>query len=233
MGEGTGGSLRAVPGSPMPPEPWDWPQIQTRPRLWLGPLTPEPAAALSPQEERWCAALPEALQGRYRGSRSQLRQRLAQLLARPAAELPLHSPPGQPPSLGEGLGFVSLSHSREQLLLAWSPWPIGVDLEWAARPLLAEAVARRFFPPEEWHDLQTLPPEQRQRAVLESWVRKEAAIKWHRGGIAHDLRHWSWHRLSGALVHLQHGWCPSSACRLHDGWLCAVVGEAAPLAIWG
>ena len=219
MGERTGGSLGAAPGD--------------RPRLWLGPLQGVPAVALSPQEEHWCLQLPEALQARYRHSRGRLRHCLAQWLSLPADQLPLHSPPGEAPSLGEGLGWVSLSHSRQQLLLAWSPWPIGVDLEWAARPLLAEAVARRFFPPEEWHDLQTLAPDQRQRAVLESWVRKEAAIKWHRGGLAHDLRHWCWQPSTGALIHRQRGWRPSSCCWLHDGWLCAVVGEAAPLGIWG
>jgi len=187
---------------------------------------------LSEREQAWCAALAEPLQQRYGRSRSQLRHCLAGLLQCSPGAVPLHSPPGQAPRLAEGCGHVSLSHSRGQLLLAWSPWPIGVDLEWAARPVLAEAVARRFFPDAEWQRLQGLPAASLQREVLASWVRKEAAIKWHRGSIARDLRHWLWDDNRGELLHLQRGWRPSCALRLHDGWCCAVVGDAAEQAFW-
>ena len=204
----------------------------TRPQLWLQPLLEQPPAPLSPQEQRWCAALPEGLQGRYGRSRSQLRACLAAVLQCSPEQVPLHSPPAQAPQLGQGCGHVSLSHSRQQLLMAWSPWPIGVDLEWAARPLLAEAVARRFFPEAEWQRLQGLPTEALRGAVLASWVRKEAAIKWHRGSIAHDLCHWLWDGNRGGLQHLQRGWQPPSVLHLHDGWCCAVVGEAVEQAQW-
>ena len=206
--------------------------LKAGPRLWLEPLQTQLAPVLSEQEQRWCAALPEALQQRYSCSRSQMRRRLAEVLQCLPRAVPLHSPPGQPPRLKEGCGHVSLSHSRGQLLLGWSPWPIGVDLEWAERPLLAAAVARRFFPDAEWQRLQGLPEAHLQPAVLASWVRKEAAIKWHQGSIAQDLRHWLWDDNRGELLHLQRGWRPSSALRLHDGWCCAVVGDAAEQGFW-
>jgi len=119
------------------------------------------------------------------------------------------------------------------VLLAWSPEPIGVDLEWADRPVPALALARRFFPAEEARRLEALPPQLRNRALLESWVRKEAAIKWQRSALARDLRHWCWDAERHELRHLQQGWRPGSCCRSREGWLCAAVGSRLEQAIWG
>jgi hypothetical protein len=64
-------------------------------------------------------------------------------------------------------------------------------------------------------------------------VRKEAAIKWQQSSLARELRHWFWDRERQRLVHLQQGWQPDGWCHSLDGWLCAVVGEAASQGIWG
>jgi len=215
-----GGSLRGVPSG------------AAVPRLWLLPLRAEDSWTLSEAERAWSAALPPAVQHRYRTSRHLLRCRLAACLELPPEAVPLHSPPGEAPGLAEGYGAVSLSHSRDQLLLAWSPWPIGVDLEWAQRPIAAELLARRFFPPREWQQLQRQDPPERPGLVLESWVRKEAAIKWQRSSLATDLRHWHWCSEQQRLEHLLEGWKPPSVCVRRNGWLCAVVGQAAEQAIW-
>jgi 4'-phosphopantetheinyl transferase len=190
-------------------------------------------ADLSVQEQHWCRGLAPAVRGRYIVSRVLLRQRLGDLLGMEAAAVPLHSPPGQPPLLGLGAGFISLSHSGSGLLLAWSAQPIGVDLEWGQRPLLAEALAQRFFPVQECVQIQAMPAAVRERAVLESWVRKEAAIKWRRSSLATDLRHWQWDHQHHQLRHRLDGLTPP--CRLveREGWLCATVGVAVAGAIWG
>jgi phosphopantetheinyl transferase len=190
-------------------------------------------AVLSRQERDWAAGLPLALQCRYRASRSLLRQSVAPLLGLAPAALPLHSPPGQAPRLARGHGHVSLSHSGGQLLIAWSPAPIGVDLEWAQRPVAAAALARRFYPPQEASRLLALPAAAQPRALLESWVRKEAAIKWQGSSLAADLRHWLWDPDGGQLRHLLRGWAPPALCREWDGWLCGAVGDAADAGIWG
>ena len=203
--------------------------------MWLQPLALDEAGpwAISAVEQAWSAVLPPAVQQRYRASRHHLRCRLAELLQLRPEAVPLHSPPGQAPTLEQGFGSVSLSHSRDQLLLAWSPGAIGVDLEWQQRRIQAELLARRFFPPQEWLQLQRLPPPRRAAQVLESWVRKEAAIKWQRSSLATDLRHWQWCAEHQRLEHLLEGWQPRSVCERRNGWLCAVVGEAAEQAIWG
>ena len=38
----------------------------------------------------------------------------------PAEEVPLQSPPGEPPTLADGWGYISLSHCVDACLLAWS-----------------------------------------------------------------------------------------------------------------
>jgi phosphopantetheinyl transferase len=128
---------------------------------------------------------------------------------------------------------VSLSHSRAWVLLAWSPAPIGVDLEWAERPLRAEALVRRHFAPEEAERLQALPAGHRRLATLESWVRKEAAIKWQGSSLARDLRHWVWDAERRELIHRSIGCHPPCLLRRWDGWLCAAVGEGVEQGIWG
>lgn len=206
-----------------------------QPHLWLLSLERHPADALlvSEHEQACSLRLPQAQRQRYLLSRGWLRRQLAMLWQLPALAVPLHSPPGEPPLLADGFGFVSLSHSREQLLLAWSPWPIGVDLEWQARQIQAEGLASRFFPPQEWQRLQSLDPAERMEMVLESWVRKEAAIKWQRSSLATDLRHWCWNAERSQLRHLEHGWQPACICERQNGWLCGVVGQGVDQGIWG
>ena len=204
-----------------------------QPHLWLLPLAAGDGWPVSQAEQGWSQALPAPVQKRYLSSRSLLRRQLAGVLSLPAAAVPLHSPPGEAPTLQQGHGYVSLSHSGDQVLLAWSPWTIGVDLERQARPIQADLLARRFFPKQEWQQLQLHDSAQRAALVLESWVRKEAAIKWRRSSLASDLRHWCWNAEQQELSHLQEGWQPASHCERRNGWLCAVVGQAAEQGIWG
>jgi phosphopantetheinyl transferase len=198
----------------------------------LRPLQAEASCCLSALEQGWCAQLSPRLQTRYSASRSWMRRCLAELLNMPPQAVPLHSPPGEAPALLSG-GYVSLSHSGEALLIGWSPGPIGVDLEPLRRPLPAAALAARFFPPQEWQRLQHLPEQAQRSAVLESWVRKEAAIKWQRSSLARDLSQWHWDDEADALTHLQQGWSPSSICTSRDGWLCAAAGEGVDQLLWG
>ena len=147
--------------------------------------------------------------------------------------VPLHSPPGQAPRLAPGFGHLSLSHSGDQLLVGWSPRPIGVDLEWSERPLAAAALARRYFPAQESAWLLALEPEPMRRALLKSWVCKEAAVKWQGSSLAQELRHWCWDASQQRLMHLAQGLQPPVLCCEHNGWLCAAVGEGVSQGIWG
>lgn len=201
------------------------------PCLWLSPLEAPVTAGevLSPQERQWAQALPPAVALRYRSSRALLRLQLAERLGMEAAAVPLHAPPGQPPRLEDGRGWVSLSHCRGGLLTAWSPWPIGVDLERLDRPLAPLPLLRRYFPPQEQRELLQGPwaedPALLRRAVLRSWVHKEAAIKWRGRSLAAELRHWCFVHAHGGLHQRQDRAVPPCWSRRCGPWLLAAVGE--------
>jgi len=219
--------------------------VGLQPQLWFhaealaqhpessGPGGWQVEAALSPQEWTWSRALPVPLARRYRRSRGLLRQHLARLLACEPAAVPLHSPPGAPPQLAAGAGWVSLSHSQQALLLAWSPLPIGVDLEADTRPLAAAALLRRFFPAVEQAQLQHLPPPQLRQAVLRSWVHKEAAIKARQCTLAEELSHWWFDHQRGQLQHLGEGAGLACSSGLWGGWRWAAAGPGcAQVCFW-
>lgn len=205
-----------------------------RPHLWLqdlGDAGGDPSV-LSAQERAWSEALPAAIARRYRASRSLLRRRLSPLLQCPPGQVPLESPPGQPPRLAAAAGWVSLSHSGGALLLGWSPQPIGVDLEWAERPLDAAALVCHYFPAPERLQLEDLEPSALRSAVLRSWVIKEAAIKWRRTSLAQELRHWCWDHERRRLQHLRGDHAPAVSLRRVGPWLCAAVGAGISTSHW-
>jgi len=135
-----------------------------------------------------------------------MRQLLAGLLRVDPLALPLEAPPGAPPRLAPGWGYVSLSHCADALLVGWSPVRIGVDLERRDRNVPAEALARRFFVEEERNQLQGLDQEGLREAVLGLWVIKEAAIKWQRGSVARDLSQWCCHVDRRSVSHRTGRW---------------------------
>jgi phosphopantetheinyl transferase len=186
---------------------------------------------LSAQERCWAGELPAGLAERYRASRTRLRWQLAERLGCRPEAVPLQSPPGHPPRLEQGYGWVSLSHCRGGLLTAWSPWPIGVDLERLDRPLRAEPLLRRHFPPAEQRQLLEGPwaadPDRLRLAVLTSWVHKEAAIKWRRRSLAAELGHWCFDHGCGTLRQGLDGAAPPCWSLRRGVWLLAAVGEGA------
>ncbi len=199
-------------------------QAFPEPRLWLGCLADADPTCLSPEELAWGADLAGAQAHRYRSSRAALRQVLGLALQLPPPRVPLHSPPGQAPRLAAGLGWISLSHSGDGVLIGYSREPIGVDLEPEARPLDAAALMRRFYPPAEQEQLRRCPTDGLRQAVLTSWVLKEAAIKWRRRSLAAELLQWCYDHGSGRLLHLAEGLQPACSTGVLDGWRWAAVG---------
>jgi 4'-phosphopantetheinyl transferase len=198
------------------------------PRIWLGCLVDHqagvPAPQLSPQEWAWGESLAPLRRHTYWQSRIRLRRWLAGLFSCDPLAVPLVSPPGQPPRLEDGWGWLSLSHSGDGLLMACSAEPIGVDLELGARRLAADGLMRRFFPAAEVRQLEPLALEARRQAVLTSWVLKEAAIKWRRSSLAADLPHWCLDHRAGRLTHGELGLQPDWRCGTAGRWRWAVVG---------
>ncbi len=207
------------------------------PQLWFVP-PPGPRQAprdggapevLSAQERGWAAALPPLRRWHYWRSRQAMRLLLAGVLDLPPRQVPLHSPPGAPPRLARGWGAVSLSHAADALLIGWSPRPIGVDLERSDRRFEARSLMQRFFPAVEQRQLEPLAAEPLRRAVLRSWVCKEAAIKWRQRGLAQELACWSLDHQGGQLRHGQEGITVQPREGRLEGWCWAAVGPGLEL----
>ena len=154
--------------------------------MWLGPAS-STDPYVSDQEQSWACNLGQTGQRRFLGSRAWMRSCLSDLWGVPAQDIPLHAPPGKPPALHSGWGFVSLSHSKGSALMAWSSAPVGVDLERLDRPFASDALMNRYYASSEQRRLRSLPKHAFHQAVLEHWLIKEAAIKWQQGSLAQDL----------------------------------------------
>ena len=204
----------------------------TPPQLWLVPppgprqvpLAGDAPAVLSAQERDWGAAQPPLRRWQYWRSRQAMRLLLAGVLDLPPRQVPLHSPPGAPPRLPRGWGSVSLSHAGDALLIAWSAQPVGVDLERSDRHFEARSLMQRFFPAVEQRQLEPLAAEPLRRAVLRSWVCKEAAIKWRQRGLAQELACWSFDHQGGQLRHGPEGITVQPREGQLDGCCWAAVG---------
>jgi|TARA_B100000927_G_scaffold82478_1_gene66060 phosphopantetheinyl transferase len=153
-----------------------------------------------------------------------MRRCLADCLDVAPQAVPLTAPPGSPPKLPSGWGWISLSHCRDALAIAWSIRPVGVDLERLDRRFAAAALAARFFTPGDCQELQSLQGESLRLAVLNQWVAKEAAVKWQRGSLAKDLGRWSCTAHARAAHHSGSNNSVSINRFGLDSWLLAVAG---------
>ena len=119
--------------------------------------------------------------------------------------------------------------------MAWSPDPVGVDLERWDRAFASEALMGRYYAASEQRRIQQRPEGVRRHSVLEYWLIKEAAIKWDRSSLARDLAHWvcpamaveARHRTRGIRVPLRQlesgPWCL--------GLVGPMAGQTAPICL--
>ena len=190
--------------------------------MWLGPASATDPC-VSDQEQAWACNLSQTRQRRFLGSRSWMRSCLSDLWGVPAQDIPLNAPPGKPPVLHSGWGFVSLSHSKGSALMAWSSAPVGVDLERLDRPFASEALMSRYYAASEQRRLRGLPHQAFHQAVLKYWLIKEAAIKWQRGSLAQDLSHWVVAADELSASHRGRGLQIAVHCRQLGPWGLAIV----------
>jgi phosphopantetheinyl transferase len=101
---------------------------------------------------------------------------------------------------------------------------VGVDLERCDRRFDARALMLRFFPVAEQRQLAALQDEALRRAVLRSWLCKEAAIKWRQRGLAQELSSWCLDHELGQLSHGVEGIAVQPREGRLEGWCWAAVG---------
>jgi 4'-phosphopantetheinyl transferase len=172
---------------------------QTEVHLWSLSLDASPAklrrlaAILSPDEKERAKRFRRKGDGeRYTIARGTLRLLLGlHLTVEPERLRFSYSPLGKPELAGEdaqsGLSF-SVSHSGDQALLALARRRrIGVDLERVCSGVNVLELAERFFSPNEFKILRSLPPGIQREAFYCGWTRKEAYLKARGEGISSGL----------------------------------------------
>lgn len=96
----------------------------------------------------------------------------------PPGEVPLWRDPNGRPMVGDGTWCTSLSHAEGAVALAAGPGsPVGIDLERADRAAGMAAIAEEVWHSTECAGMERTTRAQRGRALLETWVRKEAYLK--------------------------------------------------------
>jgi len=126
---------------------------------------------------------------RYVAGRARLRRYLSARTGVAADRVELRvGPQGKPTLAVDALLKFNLSHSGGWAVLALSDGPVvGIDIEDEQAGIAEERIAKYFFARAEADHLESLPPEQRDRAFFECWTRKEAYLKGKGGGLSLPL----------------------------------------------
>ena len=96
-----------------------------------------------------------------------------------------YGPQGKPSLVNQPSFHFNFSHSGERALCAVSNiGPVGVDIEKIRSIPGADAIAKRYFSPQEQAELDNAPATEKQRVFFQIWTRKEAILKWSGQGIA-------------------------------------------------
>jgi 4'-phosphopantetheinyl transferase len=99
-----------------------------------------------------------------------------------------YGPHGKPMLLEDQTIQFNVSHAHEMVMFGFSRGhAIGVDIEQVKPVSGFERIAERFFSPQEYTSLQSLPAQERLLAFLSCWTRKEAFIKALGEGLSYPL----------------------------------------------
>jgi 4'-phosphopantetheinyl transferase len=122
--------------------------------------------------------------------RGLLRQTLGSKLNRNPATIDFHRNEQGKPYLPDNDLQFNMSHSRDRLLIAVThKRAVGVDIEFRRKGVPMDAIAERWFAPQEIAFFQA--SEDSQHAFFDIWSRKEAYVKALGKGIFQDLTSFS------------------------------------------
>ena len=165
--------------------------------LWFVPIN-SCLKPISLQEIKWKKKLSNNRAIQYEHSRGHVREVLSHILEIPALEIPLISPPGMPPELPEGMGYLSFSHCSDALILVWHAERIGIDIERIDRDFNYAKLAKKYFFNANSYKTTS---EFYKNSILNQWCAVEAAIKWDHGKLAEDIKEWQYSENDKILFH--------------------------------
>ena len=158
-------------------------------QFWLIPFSKE-YKYISSKEEKISKKFNRKKEALYRFSRGYLRLCLSRVLGISRKDIPILSLPGQPPILPNKFGYVSMSHSKNSLLLGWSLKRIGVDIEDKGRNINLPRLLKSKWFKDEIKNIRDIDEKNLKLEILKIWVMKEALIKSHFGSIIEDYDKW-------------------------------------------
>ena len=129
-------------------------------------------------------------------TRSYLRQSLATIFKLDPLEIPIEANPGEPPKLPFGMGYVSLSHCRDAIVIVWHKEKIGIDIERIDRNFNYIRFAEKYF----FNTYKSTKSKLTKNMILKQWCAIEAAIKWDHGKLAKDIKSWQYFKNKNKLV---------------------------------
>ena len=123
-------------------------------------------------------------------TRSYMRLCLSNLFCMDPLFVPLIAPPKKPPKLNDNLGFVSLSHCENGILIGWSDTKLGIDIERTDRKVPKELLIKRFFSIYENKYLLETNKKFSTEKFMDLWVTIEAIVKYQNGSLFLELNKW-------------------------------------------
>ena len=184
---------------------------------------PSKLLPISSEEKAWVKNLSPGRGWTYHFSRGCIRNVISNMTGFDPLEVPLKSDPGKPPLLAKGWGHISMSHCSDALLIGWFSERIGVDIERKDRKFQANKLSKRFFTQYENIEIENLSLNQYKEQVLNKWVVKEAAIKWHHGKISKDISNWIWENNSSFAYNKKLGYEVKVYNQNYKEWTYAIV----------
>ena len=131
-------------------------------------------------------------------SRAFIRHSLGTLFNLNPLEVPIIANPGEPPKLPKGMGYLSISHCSDAIILVWHKKTIGIDIERIDRNFNYKKVAKKYFYNS---NKSNNVSELNKISVLNQWCATEAAIKWDHGKLAEDIKDWQYSEEENTLFH--------------------------------
>lgn len=186
---------------------------------------------LHPEEQsRYRAFTAEARRRSWLGGRALALTALAHVSGEPVDAAALRTAESGGVRYADGALHLSLSHCREQIGIALSAAPVGLDIEWP-RPRASVELAARVFTAKEAAWLDTLSAPERQDAFYTLWTLKEAACKAVGLSLWEGLRYARFDPIVGKCT-LKQPFPPGEwafiHARLEPGWRLALAIRSAP-----
>ena len=150
----------------------------------------------SEKEKKIAKELSPNISVRYLETRWYIRQSLGDIFNLNPIEVPLIAEPNKPPKIRDGLGYISISHCKDALIIVWANSKIGIDIERCDRNFDHELVLKKITNKKdiEFNKVKSIN-------VLNNWCCLESAIKWDQGSIIKDINSWEYNKFDLSMFH--------------------------------